>query len=95
VECCFLLRNIPGAIDSLLANLTAETFQLPFRLSESAEPVRAILRKYADTPADFADACLIQMADELGTGDILTLDSDFRQYRWRRNRRFNLLIPLD
>ncbi|HTX76073.1 MAG TPA: PIN domain-containing protein [Terracidiphilus sp.] len=95
VECSILLRNIPGAIDSLLANLTAETFQLPFRLSESAEPVRAILRKYADTPADFADACLIQMADELGTGDILTLDSDFRQYRWRRNRRFNLLIPLD
>jgi hypothetical protein len=30
------------------------------------------------------------MANELGTGDIMTLDSDFR-----RNRKFNLLIPLD
>jgi hypothetical protein len=35
------------------------------------------------------------LADVLNTGDILTLDSHFRHYRWRRNRRFNLLIPLD
>jgi uncharacterized protein len=34
------------------------------------------------------------MADELGTGDILTLDSDFHHYRWRKTRPFNLLIPL-
>jgi len=53
------------------------------------------MKKYSDTPCDFADACLIAMASEFDTGDILTLDSDFRHYRWRRNRRFNLLIPLD
>jgi len=35
------------------------------------------------------------MANQLNTGDIFTLDSDFRHYRWRRTRRFNLLIPLD
>jgi predicted nucleic acid-binding protein len=34
------------------------------------------------------------MADELETGEILTLDSDFARYRWRRNRAFQLLIPL-
>jgi len=53
------------------------------------------MRRYRDTPADFADACLIAMANQLGTGDILTLDGDFKHYRWRRNRAFNLLIPLD
>jgi len=41
---------------------------------------------------DFADACLVQLADELGTGRILTLDSDFRIYRWRKQRAFDLLI---
>ena len=51
--------------------------------------------KYRDTPCDFADACLIAMADQLDTGDILTLDSDFKHYRWRRNRSFKMLIPLD
>ena len=53
------------------------------------------MSKYADTPCDFADACLIAMAGQLNTGDILTLDSDFRHYRWNRNKRFRLLIPLE
>ncbi len=66
-----------------------------FNLSASIQEVQKILHKYRDTPADFADACLVAMADELDTGDILTLDSDFTHYRWRRTRRFNLLIPLD
>ncbi len=70
-------------------------FALPFQLTRSAAKVQTILSKYRDTPADFADACLVQMADELDTGDILTLDSDFAHYRWRCNRSFNLLIPLD
>jgi len=30
----------------------------------------------------------------LNTGEILTLDKDFAQYRWRRNRNFDLLIDL-
>ena len=59
------------------------------------QKVQRYYTKYRDTPADFADACLIAMADELDTGDILTLDSDFAHYRWRRTRSFNLLIPLD
>ena len=46
-------------------------------------------------PTDFADACLVHMADQLDTGDILTLDSDFMHYRWRRTRRFRLLVPLE
>jgi hypothetical protein len=54
-----------------------------------------ILRKYRDQPADFADACLIHLADQLNTGEILTLDRDFMQYRWRKTRRFDLLIDLN
>jgi predicted nucleic acid-binding protein len=57
--------------------------------------VQSILRKYRDLPADFADAYLIQPANDLNTGDILTLDRDFETYRWRRNRAFRLLVTLD
>ena len=53
------------------------------------------MEKYVGLSASFADACLVHMADELNSGDILTLDRDFRHYRWRRNRSFNLLVPLD
>ncbi len=44
---------------------------------------------------DFADACLVDMANQLHTGLIATLDSDFRVYRWGRNRSFDLLIDLE
>lgn len=94
-ESCYLMQAIPAAIDKVLENVADGTFQIPFRLSECAVEVGSLQRKYRDTPADFADACLIAMANQLGTGDILTVDSDFKHYRWRRNRTFNLLIPLD
>jgi predicted nucleic acid-binding protein len=93
-ESCYLLRKIPGASEKVVANVARGIFEIPFQLSKVADSVRETMHKYRDTPADFADACLIQMADELGTGDILTLDSDFRHYRWRKTHPFNLLIPL-
>lgn len=93
-ESIHLLRHSDGAAEAIFASVEEGILEIPFRLSDSVKRVRAILKKYSDVPADFADACLIQMADELDTGDILTLDSDFAHYRWRRNRAFNLLIPL-
>ncbi len=93
-ETCYLLQELDGAAEDVLANVANGTFQIPFQLSASAIEIRKIMHKYRDTPADFADACLIHMADQLETGDILTLDSDFKHYRWRKNRSFHLLVPL-
>jgi predicted nucleic acid-binding protein len=52
------------------------------------------MSKYRDRKMDFADACLVRLADELETGDILTLDRDFEVYRWKKNTSFRLLIPM-
>jgi len=94
-ESCYLLRRLPGAAETVLDNVERGIFQIPFQLSRSAAAVRAVMRKYRDFPVDFADACLVQLADELNTGDILTLDRDFESYRWRRTRPFRLLVALD
>ena len=94
-ESLHLLRFVRGAAGALLASIEQGALDIQFKLSSSVARVHKILEKYVDTPASLADACLIQMADELDTGDILTLDSDFRHYRWRRNRPFSLLVPLD
>jgi len=91
-ESCYMLRGLPGAPETVLQNVERGVFQIPFQLSRSAAPVRSIMRKYRDLPADFADACLIHLAEELDTGDILTLDGDFQLYRWRRNRPFCFLL---
>jgi uncharacterized protein len=94
-ESCHLLRHIPGAAEAVLGNVAEGLFEIPFQLSRQTHGVLQILRRYADRRIDLADACLILLAEELGTGDILTLDRDFQIYRWARNRPFQLLIELN
>jgi len=90
-EACYLLRNLPGAAESVIENVAAGNFQIPFQISREAVGVKQILRKYRDRRIDLADACLIRLADEFETPDILTLDSDFDVYRWGRNKVFRVL----
>jgi predicted nucleic acid-binding protein len=77
-ESCYLLRNLPGAPEAVIENIAAGIFQIPFQLSQESTRVKHVLRKYRDRSIDHADACLICLADEFGTGDILTLDQDFK-----------------
>lgn len=75
-----------------LENVERGIFAVPFRLDAAVRPVRRLLKKYGDVPIDLADACLVHLAKELGTGRILTLDPDFEIYRWGRNRPFENLV---
>jgi uncharacterized protein len=90
-ESCYLLRNLAGASEAVVENIAAGIFQVPLQLSREAAGVKQILRKYRDRKIDLADACLIRLADEFGTADILTLDGDFAIYRWGRNKAFRML----
>ena len=93
-ESCYFAAAALKGTELVLENVARGVFLIPFQLSRVATPVRNIMRKYSDLPADFADACLIHLADELNTGEILTLDRDFAHYRWRRTRRFDVLIDV-
>jgi predicted nucleic acid-binding protein len=90
-ESCYLLRNLSGASEAVIENVAAGVFQIPFQLSRESAGVKHVLRKYRDRKIDLADACLIRLADEFGTADILTLDQDFLIYRWGRNKPFRML----
>ncbi len=48
--------------------------------------------KYADRPIDFADGCLLVLAERLGIRDIATIDSDFEIYRLSKNRTFRIHV---
>jgi predicted nucleic acid-binding protein len=93
-ESCYLLRNLSGAPEAVIDNISSGIFQLPFQLSREALGVKQILRKYRDRKIDLADACLIRLADEFGTAEILTLDKDFEIYRWGKNKAFHILPEL-
>jgi predicted nucleic acid-binding protein len=90
-ESCYLLRNLPGAGAAVVANVERGIFQIRAPLANSASEVRKLMAKYSGHRIDLADACLIALAGELGTGDILTLDSEFVFYRWARNQPFQTL----
>ncbi len=91
-ESCYLLRGQAGAAEAILENVRASVFRIPLQLSQAAGSLQRLYRKYRDRQMDLADACLVHLAGELQTGDILTLDSDFEIYRWGANKRFRLLL---
>ena len=93
-ESCYLLRAVPGAAEAVIENVAAGTFQIPFRLSDAGPQIQKLLRKYGDQEIDLADACLIHLASEIGSGDIFTLDRDFQIYRWGANKPFRALPQL-
>ena len=67
-----------------------------FDVAESHGPrMVELLEQYAELPMDLADASLVVLAEELGTGRILSTDQrDFRAYRWKNRKPFkNLLLP--
>ena len=93
-EACYLLRDVRGASEAVISNVGSGVFQVPVRLIDQAASVEKLLKKYRDVPMDLADACLVDLADRLETGRILTLDGDFEVYRWRMRRKFELLVSL-
>ncbi len=93
-EACYLVRRLHGATADLLKDVALQRFVIGYSLTERSTQVARLMAKYADVPMDLADACLVDMATVFNTGRILTLDSDFRIYRWGRNRKFDLLIDV-
>jgi uncharacterized protein len=91
-ESCYLLRKQSGAAEAILENVKTGVFQVPLQLTQAAAPIQRLFRKYRDREMDLADACLVHLAGEFESGDILTLDSDFEIYRWGTSRPFHLLL---
>jgi uncharacterized protein len=91
-EACFILRRIDTRASSSLIRLGNDGFyQIDFSLQENLSPIEAFLIRYQDKKISLADACLIRCAELYDEARILTFDSDFRSYRWKRNRKFKIL----
>jgi uncharacterized protein len=70
-------RGVPG----LNAMLSRRALVARFNLDDNVAAVVAFLRKYANVPMSFADACLLRMSEIMDDPLVLTTDSDFRVYR--------------
>ena len=56
--------------------------------------IKALMRRYAELPMDFADATLVRVAIRERLNEIFTLDRDFDVYRLGGRRRFNV-VPIE
>lgn len=67
-----------------------EIFSLELRHLARVHP---LMEKYRDLPMDLADASLVLLAEELGSGRILSTDvRDFHAYRWKNRKPFRNLL---
>jgi len=83
-----------GASRQALAQLyKRQIIQVTFDFEAEAGAVWRLLDKYDDVPMDFADACLVRMA-EIHTGShVWTVDSDFRVYRRNQRQAISIIFP--
>jgi predicted nucleic acid-binding protein len=80
-ELAFLASALQGAFTIF----ALEPAHLP-RLSQ-------LIEKYRGLPMDLADASLVLLAEELGSGRILSTDTrDFGAYRWKNRKPFRNLL---
>ena len=97
-ETCHLLSARLGsdAAERLVTLGTKGAYQVfPMQLTHLPR-VATLMRKYRDLPMDLADASLVILAEELGSGRILSTDArDFRSYRWKQRKPFTNLLELD
>ena len=54
--------------------------------------LRDLTVKYKDLLTDFADACLVYLAEELNIIKIATIDRDFTIYRIKNKKKFELAL---
>jgi predicted nucleic acid-binding protein len=83
----------PYGTPRLAALLRRGAVRYGFRFSENVEPVLWLLRKYADVPISFADACLVRMTEILPDPVLLTTDADFQIYRRKARQTIPCVLP--
>jgi len=54
--------------------------------------IRELTEKYRDLPMDFADSCLVYLAEKLGIHTIATIDRDFSIYRIQGETAFKTIL---
>lgn len=92
-EAFFLLQRVRGGGERLAALVERGILEIRFDFQDERDSTLRLLRKYADTPMRFADACLVRMSELHRDSCIFTLDQDFAAYRRNGRERIPLLAP--
>lgn len=94
-EACFLLRGTPDSRGKIFALIERGILRVVPVLPDESPAVRNLLNRYGQR-MDYADACLVRLAELHREHVIVTTDAeDFRIYRRFGRQALPLLIPSD
>ncbi len=92
-ESCFILQDVYGGEDAIMALVERGTIEINFNLNREIKLIRNLMKIYQSVPMSFADACLVRMTELILGSSILTIDSDFYIYRKNKKEVIDIIIP--
>ena len=92
-EAAHLLKREQGGRTRFRAFLDRAALDVSFSWSDHRARVSELMETYADTPMDFADACLVALYETQPEAQVLTTDDDFRIYRTAGGEAPDVLMP--
>ncbi|MEM8601487.1 MAG: PIN domain-containing protein [Bacteroidota bacterium] len=92
-ELCHLCGKKLGDYIKPLNLLTSRAVRVPYVFGGDEARIDALMRQYEDRPMDFADACLVRMAELDPDKPVLTVDRDFFVYRRDRTKAIDVVHP--
>jgi len=60
--------------------------------NQDFQRLKDLTEKYRDLPMDFADSCLVLLAEKLGLNTVATVDRDFTIYRIKGKKKFKITL---
>jgi predicted nucleic acid-binding protein len=92
-EAAFLLKREGRDADGLFALLERGVVRIALTVQEEQADLLALMRRYRNRPMSLADACMVRLSEMHPSGEVFTLDSDFRIYRRHGNKVIPVRMP--
>jgi predicted nucleic acid-binding protein len=91
-EACHLVAN-EGIPRAKVIQFARQLRLQPISLCAHLEAIELMLERYADAPMDFADGCVIRLAELNVELSVCTVDSQFRFFRKNARDPLSLIAP--
>jgi predicted nucleic acid-binding protein len=92
-EAAFLLTREGRDADAIFELLERKVIRIAISVQEEQADLRALMHRYRNRPMSLADACLVRLSEIHTSGEIFTLDSDFRVDRRHGNKVIPVRMP--
>jgi predicted nucleic acid-binding protein len=92
-EAAFLLTREGRDADAVFELLERKVIRIALSVQEEQADLRALMHRYRNRSMSLADACPVRLSEIHKSGEIFTLDSDFRIYRRHGDKVIPVRMP--